>query len=173
MDSFNRKATFDRVFQVNESLSIQILLFLLTSSAEATDLNYESPEQKRYQRRTLIALLGYLVLTIVIFVCICLKIKLCGEREMHTSELDEPNMTNVVRKLDISLIDSFPLVTFPPLDNIFCFTECHICLEEFEQGEIILKLPACGHGYHKDCITRWMSARDSRCPNCRHEYGHV
>ena len=46
---------------------------------------------------------------------------------------------------------------------------CCLCLELFERGEIVTRLPACGHQYHQACITRWLKSRryqTRRCPLC-------
>lgn len=48
--------------------------------------------------------------------------------------------------------------------------ECVICLAEFAEGDAVLVLPACGHGFHGQCIERWLAARGT-CPTCRRECG--
>lgn len=46
-------------------------------------------------------------------------------------------------------------------------TECCICLGEFVDGERVRVLPNCEHGFHVECIGKWLvGARDS-CPTCR------
>ncbi|KAK8280959.1 hypothetical protein V6Z12_D09G208700 [Gossypium hirsutum] len=44
--------------------------------------------------------------------------------------------------------------------------ECAICLSEFVEGEGIQVLAKCNHGFHVQCIQRWLSSRSS-CPTCR------
>ncbi|GER25871.1 RING/U-box superfamily protein [Striga asiatica] len=44
--------------------------------------------------------------------------------------------------------------------------ECIICLSEFTAGERIRVLERCSHGFHVQCIQRWLASRDS-CPTCR------
>ncbi|KAG5889135.1 hypothetical protein JTB14_016242 [Gonioctena quinquepunctata] len=46
-------------------------------------------------------------------------------------------------------------------------SQCPVCLKEHVKGEYAKKLP-CGHLYHNDCITPWLSKTNS-CPLCRHE----
>lgn len=46
-------------------------------------------------------------------------------------------------------------------------TECPICLGEFVEGERVRVLPKCNHGFHVNCIDRWLLSHSS-CPNCRH-----
>lgn len=159
----------------------QMLLCLSTipvkaSGDEDNDNDYESSLEKTYRQRTLLALMGYLVITVVFIACICLRIKLGRQIEEHNeSGMDmTTTTTTTTRKLEMRLIDSFPVMVFPPSPgSSIGFSECHICLEEYKQGETLLKLPVCSHAYHKECIVEWMGVRDSRCPDCRHEYGFV
>lgn len=41
---------------------------------------------------------------------------------------------------------------------------CVICLNEFDEGELIKLLP-CRHGFHEDCINRWLISA-GKCPIC-------
>ncbi|GAA0155180.1 hypothetical protein LIER_38040 [Lithospermum erythrorhizon] len=65
-------------------------------------------------------------------------------------------------------LETFPVVNypgdlkFPGLDN-----ECAICLTEFAPGNRIRVLPKCSHGFHVNCIDRWLNCHSS-CPTCRH-----
>mmetsp|Transcript_8630 Transcript_8630/g.20743 ORF Transcript_8630/g.20743 Transcript_8630/m.20743 type:complete len:356 (-) Transcript_8630:128-1195(-) len=47
--------------------------------------------------------------------------------------------------------------------------ECCICLEEYEQGEIICaaKTAECNHFFHEKCVTGWLLAGHDQCPLCR------
>ena len=53
--------------------------------------------------------------------------------------------------------------------NINEFNEqtCNVCLENFNAGQITMKLD-CGHYFHEKCITHWLKMRNT-CPVCRHE----
>ncbi|KAK4432121.1 RING-H2 finger protein ATL78 [Sesamum alatum] len=44
--------------------------------------------------------------------------------------------------------------------------ECAVCLSEFAGGERIRVLEKCGHGFHVQCIERWLVSCSS-CPTCR------
>ncbi|GMH05371.1 hypothetical protein Nepgr_007211 [Nepenthes gracilis] len=44
--------------------------------------------------------------------------------------------------------------------------ECCICLGAIEDGDKVKVLPECRHGYHSDCVDRWLINR-SNCPLCR------
>ncbi|KAJ0972773.1 hypothetical protein J5N97_020732 [Dioscorea zingiberensis] len=45
-------------------------------------------------------------------------------------------------------------------------SECAICLSEFMPSVAVRVLPRCSHGFHVDCIDRWLESHVS-CPNCR------
>ena len=45
---------------------------------------------------------------------------------------------------------------------------CSVCLEDFgdnDQTRVLL----CKHYFHKDCIDRWLTQENVRCPLCRHD----
>ncbi|KAL2501744.1 RING-H2 finger protein ATL79 [Forsythia ovata] len=44
--------------------------------------------------------------------------------------------------------------------------ECAICLSEFSDGEKIRVLEKCNHGFHVQCIQKWLVSQPS-CPTCR------
>ena len=43
---------------------------------------------------------------------------------------------------------------------------CAICQETISSGGVVLR--HCSHGYHRDCISSWLST-SVRCPVCRHD----
>ena len=43
---------------------------------------------------------------------------------------------------------------------------CHICLDDFEEGEWVRKLP-CQHLFHPPCIDVWLTERQDYCPVCK------
>ncbi|XP_030540266.2 RING-H2 finger protein ATL79-like [Rhodamnia argentea] len=59
------------------------------------------------------------------------------------------------------------LVVFSPeVELAGAEAECAICLTEFVGGEEIRVLKSCGHGFHDQCIEKWLSSKSS-CPTCR------
>ncbi|PAN23834.1 hypothetical protein GQ55_4G123300 [Panicum hallii var. hallii] len=46
--------------------------------------------------------------------------------------------------------------------------ECAVCLGAVQEGEMVRRLPDCGHVYHVECIDRWLAAHRT-CPLCRSE----
>ncbi|CAI9273458.1 unnamed protein product [Lactuca saligna] len=45
---------------------------------------------------------------------------------------------------------------------------CPICLEEYKNGDAIGMMERCGHGYHVDCIKKWLLMK-KLCPICKTE----
>ncbi|CAL5087139.1 unnamed protein product [Urochloa decumbens] len=45
--------------------------------------------------------------------------------------------------------------------------ECAVCLAEYASGEEVRVLPACRHGFHRECVDRWLLTRAPTCPVCR------
>ncbi|CAN6169783.1 unnamed protein product [Urochloa humidicola] len=71
----------------------------------------------------------------------------------------------------------FPVETLPAFsyachpdehDGTAAARECAVCLGAVEEGEMVRRLPACGHVYHVECIDRWLAAHRT-CPLCRSE----
>jgi hypothetical protein len=46
--------------------------------------------------------------------------------------------------------------------------DCVICVEAFAEGEEVVRLPQCGHGFHALCLQRWLKLART-CPYCRAE----
>ncbi|EER99258.1 hypothetical protein BDA96_02G292200 [Sorghum bicolor] len=45
--------------------------------------------------------------------------------------------------------------------------ECAVCLAEYAGGEEVRVLPTCRHGFHRECVDRWLLTRAPTCPVCR------
>ncbi|XVF68483.1 hypothetical protein PTKIN_Ptkin11bG0006400 [Pterospermum kingtungense] len=67
--------------------------------------------------------------------------------------------------LDPSAISSIPLFVYK-LGKHKHGLECVICLSPFEDDDVGRNLPKCGHGFHVECIDKWLHFHSS-CPICR------
>uniref|UniRef100_A0A7N0UJ03 RING-type E3 ubiquitin transferase n=1 Tax=Kalanchoe fedtschenkoi TaxID=63787 RepID=A0A7N0UJ03_KALFE len=78
--------------------------------------------------------------------------------------------THSKKGADKKLIQTLPKFTFTSSaaarEAGFATEECAICLAEFAEGNEIRVLPDCGHGFHAECVDKWLAARSS-CPSCR------
>lgn len=69
--------------------------------------------------------------------------------------------------LDPAAIAALPTTVYRDND-VGATDECTICLGAVEDGEVVRKLPACGHVFHVPCVDTWLSSSSS-CPVCRAE----
>ena len=46
-------------------------------------------------------------------------------------------------------------------------TDCPVWLEEFLEGENLVKHPTCLHAFHPACIHTWLTQNHASCPVCR------
>ena len=72
--------------------------------------------------------------------------------------------------LEQQIIQSFPLFPFSSVKNLRedkHGVECAICLLEFEEEHVLLRLLTnCYHVFHQECIDRWLESNKT-CPVCR------
>ncbi|CAH2046187.1 unnamed protein product [Thlaspi arvense] len=72
--------------------------------------------------------------------------------------------------LEPHIIQSFPLFPFSSVKDLRedkHGLECAICLLEFEEEHILLRLlTTCYHVFHQECIDRWLESNKT-CPVCR------
>ncbi|GAN07602.1 hypothetical protein MAM1_0168c07102 [Mucor ambiguus] len=53
------------------------------------------------------------------------------------------------------------------LDTAYEPSNCVICLDSFENGDVLRRLP-CNHEYHRDCVDVWLTKKCGSCPLCLH-----
>lgn len=71
--------------------------------------------------------------------------------------------------LDTTAISSLPMFSYGSSSNAKNSSpesECAICLSMFQEGEKVKVLPKCHHGFHSECVDKWLITRSS-CPLCR------
>lgn len=79
------------------------------------------------------------------------------------------------RGLDEAVIRSIPIFQFKKRERTEgnsrdfgtrSFSECAVCLNEFQEYEKLRKIPNCSHVFHIDCIDVWLQ-NNANCPLCR------
>lgn len=50
--------------------------------------------------------------------------------------------------------------------------KCSICMMDMKKGEKYSKLK-CNHGFHTDCVMKWLKDYNYKCPVCREECGQA
>ncbi|MCO5610637.1 hypothetical protein L7F22_064876 [Adiantum nelumboides] len=68
--------------------------------------------------------------------------------------------------LSKAAIASLPTFTYTEPTIGASFSECAVCLSEFQENEKGRMLPACKHTFHIECIDMWFYSH-STCPLCR------
>ncbi|GAB2283253.1 hypothetical protein Dimus_017775 [Dionaea muscipula] len=75
----------------------------------------------------------------------------------------------VVMGVDKSVMDRLPTFVYSAVKQLKSGEgplECAICLNEFQDDEVLRLLPECNHVFHRVCIDAWLSTRTT-CPVCR------
>ncbi|XP_058087651.1 E3 ubiquitin-protein ligase ATL23-like [Magnolia sinica] len=62
------------------------------------------------------------------------------------------------------------LQKLPRSEGVVEGTECAVCLDEIERGQVARVLPACNHAFHVHCADTWLSKKPV-CPICRSTLG--
>lgn len=44
--------------------------------------------------------------------------------------------------------------------------DCVVCTDNFEVGQVVVRLPDCGHIFHEECALQWLRSHNT-CPYCR------
>ncbi|RVW76725.1 RING-H2 finger protein ATL72 [Vitis vinifera] len=88
----------------------------------------------------------------------------------HPHSHDSPPTTYDIlqRSIEQKLMEMAPSFVYGGEGGgVKCSTsECVICWEDFEDGEICRVLPACNHVFHKACVGLWLMEKRV-CPLCR------
>uniref|UniRef100_A0A7C9E505 RING-type E3 ubiquitin transferase n=1 Tax=Opuntia streptacantha TaxID=393608 RepID=A0A7C9E505_OPUST len=93
--------------------------------------------------------------------------------EPEPSLLEFSPVTNMHRGLDEWLINNIPAFQFKGDDvnnraktGERSFRGCSVCLNDFQEREMLRLLPRCNHVFHLDCIDVWL-LNNASCPLCR------
>ncbi|CAN6581991.1 unnamed protein product [Malus baccata var. baccata] len=73
------------------------------------------------------------------------------------------------RGLDATVLDTFPTLDYAEIKGLKLGKEeleCAVCLNEFEDDEMLRLIPKCDHVFHTDCIDVWLMSHTT-CPVCR------
>ena len=99
-----------------------------------------------------------------------------GDDSVAAEEEDESiGIGNAPTQVEVSATNSSDDLDIPsntPLSTYSRFSECSICIDEFELGERLILLPRCQHAFHRDCIRPWLLERQGRCPLCKTSVMH-
>ncbi|VFQ88072.1 unnamed protein product [Cuscuta campestris] len=68
--------------------------------------------------------------------------------------------------LPASVIESITVFRYKRGEGLTEWSDCSVCLTEFQEGEILRLLPKCSHAFHVSCIDTWLRSHKN-CPMCR------
>ncbi|XP_024377330.1 uncharacterized protein [Physcomitrium patens] len=99
----------------------------------------------------------------------CWRIRKFRNRLTSVQVAATPNEVNSGLQIGIKqdVIKTFPTVMTKELKiDIKDGLQCPICLVEYEEAEVLRKLPLCGHVFHIRCVDSWLE-KQVTCPVCR------
>ncbi|KAL2484865.1 RING-H2 finger protein ATL32 [Abeliophyllum distichum] len=124
-------------------------------------------------------LLGALFLFLLFFITFLFVyfLYVCTHRRSGSGSTTQPDQGSLARSrsrspagLDAVTISSLPMFSYGSSANNYKNSspesECAICLSMFQQEEKVKVLPICHHGFHSECVDKWLRTRSS-CPLCR------
>ncbi|KAJ4966505.1 hypothetical protein NE237_018354 [Protea cynaroides] len=103
------------------------------------------------------------------FFCICKRRRDSINGGSVSLRLRGARISRTNRGLDQAVIQTFPTFKYAVVKRLQFgkeALECAVCLNEFEDNDMIRLLPKCDHVFHPECIDAWLSKRTS-CPVCR------
>ncbi|CAH8357150.1 unnamed protein product [Eruca vesicaria subsp. sativa] len=156
-------------------LFLQIAMSELASSQPVQEDPNKLSDYEGRLRLTMNVIIIASVLTILFLIAFfTLCFRRCMEQAVDASvnlTLGEIRATNatVARSLDPSIIETFPTFVYSEVKTQKIGNgalECAICLNEFEDDEMLRLLPKCDHVFHPNCIDAWLQGHVT-CPVCR------
>lgn len=87
-----------------------------------------------------------------------------AQQLLATLQTQLGNAEPVAVPLDKNLLEQIPIELFNT-EKSNKFTNCSICLMEYENGDKFRNLP-CSHMFHPECIDKWLKLKPS-CPVCK------
>lgn len=85
------------------------------------------------------------------------------QRQIQQMQGNEEDLTRQIKEQESENIRMFinelePL-KYDQTKNEFSTTECVICMDEFKDGDNILRIPVCRHFFHEHCIKQWFESK--------------
>ncbi|TPX67512.1 hypothetical protein SpCBS45565_g03725 [Spizellomyces sp. 'palustris'] len=75
--------------------------------------------------------------------------------------LDSPGVNQ--GDIPLHVVSGFP--TERAVGKNWVGDSCKVCMQKIQTGEVVRKIP-CSHGFHRNCIDRWLLQCRTTCPTC-------
>jgi len=106
----------------------------------------------------------YFLTVVVLFPCfIC-----CGAFALIIALIITRRVGGVAERLDQNQMDLMQILDWESMTEVEKAKECSICTDAYasEPDKQVVKL-FCGHIFHKDCVSEWLTMYADTCPLCR------
>ncbi|KAK8523180.1 hypothetical protein V6N13_113132 [Hibiscus sabdariffa] len=148
------------------TVCVLLSLLVFVVDAQSPDLSGSGDAVSNFQP-SLAVVIGILCVMFALTFFLLLYAKLCsrgggtehGDHHLHRTR-------SRFSGIDKKVVESLPFFRFSSLRGSKQGLECAVCLSKFEDVEILRLLPKCKHGFHIDCIDKWLE-KHSSCPLCR------
>jgi hypothetical protein len=84
---------------------------------------------------------------------------------LQNPPINPPPMDDVKNVINSEELSQLPIKTYEEVDKEKHKT-CAICLEDYDKDSQ-LRILKCDHSFHKDCVDKWLTDCDYKCPVCR------
>jgi len=104
-------------------------------------------------------------INISIFIC-CFFKYFKHKMEVNQNNYEEQEQNEVQETINTNAEVNIGALSENEINEVL-IKECSICLDDFKQGENIIKLN-CNHIFHYACINEWILIKPE-CPECRRD----
>ncbi|KAK1421347.1 hypothetical protein QVD17_23602 [Tagetes erecta] len=149
---------------------------MTTQDSQSFHWHYDELDDKNFQIRGRTLFFIIVLFSVVIFISLIFLLTrwMCRKPSSASSAAVVADTTGlqghafeITHGLAKAVIDSLEITLHHrPSTSTAGDSECCICLGVFEEGEKVKVLPNCFHGYHCECIDKWLTTHSS-CPICR------
>lgn len=155
-------------------LTTLLLLLVSLCQASAQSPNPSGPEdQFRYPSvspaMAIIIVILIAALFFIAFFSIYIRNRSAANGSIRQTFSMRRRTAAATRGLENSVIETFPTFTYAEVKDHHIgkgALECAVCLNEFEDDEMLRLIPKCDHVFHPECIDAWLQSHVT-CPVCR------
>ncbi|KAH7852792.1 hypothetical protein Vadar_029254 [Vaccinium darrowii] len=152
-----------------------LLSILCYGEAQPSDQDYPVTDNNggNFEPSIAVVLLILVIMFILTILIVCYAFCCHGTRTLrHNQQIPDGLIRPVSRTsgIDKIVIESLPFFKFSALKGLRGGLECAVCLNKFEDVEVLRLLPKCKHAFHISCVDQWLENHSS-CPLCRQRIG--